>query len=171
MHRFLRYLMHSYKIIMQTAQRVSNKCIALVLCYIRVHSMQEICRFACAQKLTAYYHTEPIKCQLSQTDPRDALSWASCCIKTCKLAIVERRPRQVFNSTQLQFISRQTMNNIIAWANKLNNRTAKISDICLTGRQGRHSALTDVKKIVRIQENRTEKLIETRDSEPTIKLI
>ena len=53
----------------------------------------------------------------------------------------------------------------------MNNRTAKISDICLTGRQGRHSALTDDKKIVRMQENRTEKMVETKDSEPTIKLI
>jgi len=53
----------------------------------------------------------------------------------------------------------------------MNNKRAKISDICLTGRQGRHSALTDYKKIVRIHENRTEKLIETRDSIPTIKRI
>jgi len=39
--------------------------------------------------------------------------------------------------TQLYF--RQTMNN---------SKRAKISDICLTGRQSRHSALTDAQKIV-----------------------
>jgi len=55
----------------------------------------------------------------------------------------------------------------------MNNKRAKISDICLTGRQGRHPVLTDVKNVhvVRIQKNRTEKLIETRESEPTMKLI
>jgi len=109
-------VMHSCKIIMQEAQRVC--------------SMQKICRFACAQKLAVQYRTEPIKCQLPQTDPRDALSCASCCTKTCKLAIVERRPRQVFNSIQILLISRQTVIDKIARTNKMNNERAKIVDIC-----------------------------------------
>jgi len=42
--------------------------------------------------------------------------------------------------TQLKFTFRRTMNN--------SKRAKKICDICLTGRQGRHSALTDAQKIV-----------------------
>jgi len=64
---------------------------------------------------------------------------------------------KLLNSTQLYF--RQTMNN---------SKRAKISDICLTGRQGRHSALMDRKSFIDTV-NQTQKLVEIKNNKPTIK--
>ena len=63
------------------------------------------------------------------------------------------------NSARLYF--RQTVNS---------SKRAKISDICLAGCQGKHSALTDAQKIyLKMQSNQTQKLVEIKNNELTIK--